>query len=299
MLNFRLSENCHLLNYSSAYFCMMMKLILPCLGLLISIIACNNRDQEEKYKDTPVKSSSAREKILIDSILKFPDSLLLKEQLIQFYRDIADYDKAIATTKGALEKDSLSDRLWDIKGTLYFENDDTLNAVNSFETALKINPSPRYFILLGSVYAQTKNIKALDMADALQQTKLPETEKEAFFIKGLYFTYTGEKIKAIGFFDKCLALDYMHMFAYREKGIALYDLCKYEQAITVLDKAVTLQNNFDEGYYWRGRCLEKLNKPNEAIEEYHTALMYSPDFAEAKAALVRLGSPLNPPKGDF
>jgi len=290
MLKFRLSENCHLLNHSSAYFCMMMKLILPCLGLLIFIMACNNQDQEKKYTDTPDLSPSAREKILKDSILKFPDSLLLKEQLIQFYRDIADLDKAISTTNEALQKDSFNTRLWDIKGTLHFENEDTLNAINSFETALKLNPSPRYFILLGSLYAQTKNIKALGMADALLQTKLPETEKEAFFIKGLYFNYTVEKLKAIGFFDKCLALDHMHMFAYREKGIALYDLGKYEEAITVLDKAVTLQNNFDEGYYWRGRCLEKLNKPNEAIEEYRTALMYSPDFVEAKDALARLGT---------
>jgi tetratricopeptide (TPR) repeat protein len=252
-------------------------------------MACNNQDQEKKYTDTAVQSPSAREKILKDSILKFPDSLLLKEQLVQFYRDIADFDKAIAATNEALQKDSLNARLWDIKGTLHFENEDTLNAVYSFETALKIAPSPRYFILLGSLYAQIKNIKALDMADGLVQTKLPETEKEAFFLKGLYFNYTGEKIKAIGFFDKCLALDHMHMFAYREKGIALFDLGKYEEAITVLDKAVTLQNNFDEGYYWRGRCLEKLNKPNEAIEEYRTALMYSPDFVEAKDALTRLG----------
>jgi superkiller protein 3 len=81
------------------------------------------------------------------------------------------------------------------------------------------------------------------------------------------------------------------MFAYREKGIALYDMGKYEDAITVLDKAVTLQNSFDEGYYWLGRCLEKLNKPNDAIEEYKTALMYTPDYVEAKEALERLKAP--------
>ena len=291
MLNFRLSGNCHLLKHSIAYFCMMMKLILSCLGLLIFIMACNNGDHEKKISDIPVQSASVREKILKDSILKFPDSLLLKEQLIQFYRDNEDYDKAIASVNETLSKDGLNTRLWDIKATLHFENEDTINAIESFETALQINPSPRFYILLGSLYAQTKNIKALDMADALLQTKLPETGKEAFFIKGLYFNYTGDKNKAIGFFDKCLGLDYMHMFAYREKGIALYDLGKYEEAITVLDKAVTLQNNFDEGYYWLGRCLEKLNRPADAIEEYRTALMYSKDFTEAKEALTRLKAP--------
>ena len=290
MLNLRLSGNCHLLNNNSAYFCRMMKLILPGLFLLISIIACNNQDHTKENEKIAAGSTAAREKILKDSIAKFPGSLLLKEQLIQFYRDNEDLDKAIATANDALQKDSLNDKLWDIKGTLNFENGDTLNAIRSFETALKLNPSPRFLILLGSLYAQTKNSKALAIADALLQTKLPETEKEAYFIKGFYYNYTGDYNQAISFFDKCLSLDHMHMFAYREKGIALYEMGKYNDAITVLDKAVTLQNSFDEGYYWLGRCLEKLNKPNDAIEEYRMALMYSKDYTQAQEALERLGA---------
>ena len=289
MLNFRLSGNCHLPERCSPYFCLMMKLILSCLSLLIIIISCNNQDHAKQKTENSSETAPAREKILQDSILKFPELLLLKEELIQFYRDSAEYDKAIATTNEALQKDSLNARLWDIKATLHFENEDTLKAITAFEIALKLNPSPRYLILLGSLYAQTKNARALMIADALSKTKLPETEKEAFFIKGLYYNFTGNKINAIVFLDKCLNIDNRHMFAYREKGIALYDMGKYEDAITVLDKAVTLQNNFDEGYYWLGRCLEKLNRRNDAIEEYKTALLYSPDYVEAKEALASLG----------
>jgi tetratricopeptide (TPR) repeat protein len=253
------------------------------------IISCNNQDHQKKNAEKPAESAGAREKILQDSILKFPDSLIIKEKLIQYYRDEFDFDNAIAFTSMELLKDSLNERLWDIKANLQYENEDTLNAIKSYETALQINPVPRYVILLGSLYAQTKNKKALEIADFLIHSKIPKTETEAFFIKGLYYNYTGEKIKAISFFDKCLNLDYNYMFAYREKGIALYDMGKYEEAVTVLNKAVTLQNNFDEGYYWLGRCLEKLNKPNDAIEEYKTALFYAPDYVEAKDALTRLG----------
>ena len=290
MLNFRLSGNCHLPDGYSAYFCTMMKLILICLTFLMTIIACNNQDHTDQKRETSSEPASAREKVLKDSISGFPDLSLLKEELIQLYRDSADFEKALNFTNEALQKDNLNARLWDIKATLHFENEDTMNAITAFETALKLNPSPRYLILLGSLYAQTKNARALLIADALTKTKLPETEKEAFFIKGLYYNYMGDKKKAIGFFDKCLNQDNRHMFAYREKGIALYDMGKYEDAVTVLDKAVTLQNNFDEGYYWLGRCLEKLNRPNDAIEEYKTALLYAPDYVEAKDALMRLTS---------
>jgi len=287
MLKFDLSGNCHLPEQQSLYFCSMIRTIVCCLFFLITIMACNNQDQEKKAVEETIPGST-REKELTDSIAAFPESLLLKENLIQFYRENDDLEKAISLARELLKKDSSSARAWDITGTLQFENEDTLAAIRSFETALKINPAPRYIILLGSMYAQTKNMAAMKMADALILSKLPETEKEAYFIKGLYYNYTGSYSQAIGFFDKTLSLDHMHMFAYREKGIALYEMGKYEDAISVLDKAVTLRNNFDEGYYWLGRCLEKLNKPNDAIEEYRTALMYSPDYAEAKDALTRL-----------
>lgn len=289
MLNFLLSGNCHLANAGSVYFCIMQKSILVSLVLLITIISCNNQNQSEKSSQTTAQFTSEREKILKDSIDAFPESVLLKEKLIQLYRDSTDYDKAIAAVDQLLQTDSLSDRSWDIKGTLHFENEDTVNAIKSFETALRLNPSPRYLILLGSLYAQTNNERALAIADALLRSKQPETEKEAYFIKGLYYNYSGDKTSAIASLDRCLNLDSRHMFAYREKGIALYELGKYSDAVAILDKAVTLNNNFDEGYYWLGRCLEKLNKPNDAVQEYKTALMYTPDYTEAKEALERLG----------
>jgi len=290
MLNFILSENCHLVNHGSAYFCNMIKLILPALVLLISISACNNQDHTNKTGSTGATSATGREKTLLDSIASFPDFAVLKENLIQFYRDSAEYDKALAVANDALQKDSTNDKLWEIKATLFFENEDTLNAIRSFETALRLNPTPRYLVLLGSLYAQTKNSRAIQIADTLLSSKIPEAAEKAFFIKGLYFNFTGDKNKAIGFLDKSLLIDHMDMLAYRERGIALYDMGKYEDALAVLKKAVTLQNNFDEGYYWLGRCYEKLNKPTEAFEAYKTALLYSPDYVEATDALKRLNT---------
>jgi tetratricopeptide (TPR) repeat protein len=263
----------------------MLKSLPVSLALLTMIISCNNNDHKKQNGN----AGFSREAILKDSIAKFPGLLLLKEELIQLYRDSADYDKALTAANDALLTDSLNARLWDIKATLQFENEDTLPAIQSFERALRLNPSPRYLILLGSLYAQTKNNRAFMIADALAKTKLPETEKEAFFITGLYHNYTGNKTAAIAALDKCLNLDNRHMFAYREKAIAFYDLGKYADALTELNKAVTLQNNFDEGYYWMGRCLEKLNKPKDAIEAYTMALLYAPDYVEAKEALARLG----------
>ena len=89
-------------------------------------------------------------------------------------------------------------------------------------------------------------------------------------------------------YDKVIGLSYTYMDAYREKAIALYDLKKYKEATDVLIKATTVQNSFDEGYFYLGKCYEKMNKPKDAIEAYQKALLYAPDFKEAEEAVSRL-----------
>jgi tetratricopeptide (TPR) repeat protein len=263
-----------------------MKQLWNVLAAALLITACNNKSEHEQSSNTAI---SVQEKEMKDAIAQYPDSLLLKEDLIQYYRDNGNFDMAIANTDAVIAKDSLNPRLWDIKAILHFEDGDTIASIKAYEKAIEIFPDPEYIMSLGSQYAETRNPKALEVADALLIGKKAHAEKEALFIKGLYYSYTNDKQKAIDFFNKCIELDYTFMFAYREKAIVLYNSGKYEEALDVLNRAITLQNNFDEGYYWMGRCLEKMNRTSEAIESYRTALRYDPDFVEAKDALGKLG----------
>ena len=48
------------------------------------------------------------------------------------------------------------------------------------------------------------------------------------------------------------------------------------------------QNNFDEGYFWMGKCYEKLGRKDEAIESYQRALLYDKDYIEARDALNKI-----------
>ena len=251
-----------------------MKEPLAILLLVLLISSCNN-------------AGPANEKT--GDLTKSPDSLLMNENLIQYYREKGRYDSALEVIQKALLKDSAIPRLWQIKGTLEFENEDTLNAIRSFEKTVSLSPNRQYLISLGTLYAQTKNDKAQSIADSISARNPSKVDKDAIFIKGLYYTYLGNKQKAIGFFDLCVAMDYTFMSAYREKAIALYDQQKFQEALKVLEKAVTLQNSFEEGHYWEGRCLEKLNRINDAVDSYKTALQYDPNYIEAKDALARLG----------
>lgn len=254
---------------------------------MFAVISVGCEDSEEQSQ--PVEPGAGQQlQELKQEIVKYPDSLLLTEKLIQYYREAGEYDSAISVTDQTIQKAPNVAGLWDIKAVLHYENGDTLNAIQSFEQAINIFPLPEYVISLGTIYAQVKNPKALEVADALRGADNAGAVKEAYFIKGLYYNYTGDKKKALALFDSCIRLDYTYMFAYREKAIALYDQGKYEEAIKVLERAVTIQNNFDEGYYWLGNCYKKLNKKEEAIQSYHTALMYDRDFIEARDSLKTL-----------
>ncbi len=262
-----------------------MKQIINLFLAIIIFSSCNNAVKEQPVTQLQIPM---QEKEMKDAIDKYPDSLLLRETLIQYYQDNGTADMALAEINKAIQIDSTDAKLWDKKAELCIIQEDTANAIRSYQKAIDIFPDPQFIMSLGWLYAKTKNNMALAMADALIIGKNAKADKEANLIKGLYYSSIGDKQKAITFFDNCLALDYTFMFAYREKGITLYDMGKYEEALKVLDKAVTLQNKFDEGYYWMGRCFEKLNKPNDAGESYRTALLYNPDFVEAKDALAKL-----------
>lgn len=259
----------------------MQKLILA-IGCVLFAISCN-------YKTADVKGNLSIEEQLKRSIDQYPDSFNLKANLIQFYRDSADYDKAINYGNNLLKKDSNNVKLWTIMATLLVEDQDTSDAIYALERSVQLSPDPENFLDLGTLYAETSNPSALAVANSLSSQQKDKTDKYVFFIRGLYFNYSGNKTKAISSLDSCLAVDYTYMQAYREKAIALYDLGKYNDAVSVLNKAITLQNNYDEGYYWRGRCLEKLGKIEEAAASYRSALLYSPDYLEAKEALDKLG----------
>ncbi len=265
----------------------MIKMKYGILAITFSmlLISCNNNSE---ISQKPLPANSKEE--LKNSIRQYPDSLMLVQNLIELYRNDASYDSALALTNEEIKKDSGNAYLWNMKATLHFENDDTLNAIRSLEHAVNIYPMPEYLIALGTIYAEVKNTKSLIIADALLKTNRSKSGKDAFFLKGLYYNYTGDKSNAIKYFDSSLHLDFTYMYAYREKAIALYDLGKYDEALQILKRAITIQNNFEEGYYWMGKCYEKLQQPDEAIQSYQNALLYDKNFIEAREALEKLQS---------
>jgi len=260
----------------------MNKLIL--FFCILLAFSCNNDNTATGNTEMP-----EQEKQLRELIAKNPDSVALRNKLIDYFAGNGDYASAIKENDILIKKYPGAPDAWDAKARLAFLNKDTVQAISAFKNAIAILPDPQFLISLGTLYAQTKNAAALSVADSLLKNNKDASTLQALFIKGLYYSYSGDKPKAISYFDSCLNMSYTFLDAYREKALALYDLGKYLDAIKVLELQLALSKTDEETYYWMGRCFEKLDKREEAIQNYQMALQIDPDYAEAKDALGKMG----------
>lgn len=252
------------------------------LPLFLILSACNEKKDDDAAGiktpplSDPVKTASA-----------YPDSALAQEQLIQYYRDSGDYENAMKHALLMIEKDSLNPRWSYIHATLAYENGDTAKAIGILENSMALTPDRSSVILLGTLYARTCDQRALTTA-ALLRTKPLNAAAEAGFISGTYLSMKGEKTKAIGEFDNAIRESYTFMDAYREKALLLFESGRHAEALAVMDKAVTIKNNYAEGHYYRGVCLQELGRKEDAAESFQMALLYDPSFDEARIALERI-----------
>lgn len=263
----------------------MSKFVLLAIGIIL--FSCTNNSSHNNDTGNQSVTIPEEEQKLRNAINAFPDSLLLKEKLVQYFRDNNNYSEAISETEKAIQKDSSNEKLWYMKATLLFENEDTTKAIGAWEQLISLNPHPDYIKTLGFLYAITKSNMALAMSDLLVRTD----RTSSLFIKGLYFSKIGDKENAIAFFNECLSLDYKNLMAYREKAIAEYELGKYIDALKTLELSLAVKQTYDEAYYWSGRCYEKLGKKKEAAENYQMAIRFAEDndYPEAKDALGKMG----------
>ena len=72
-------------------------------------------------------------------------------------------------------------------------------------------------------YAESKNAKAIPLADSMISKDSLHLFAEPYYIKGLYYSNTKNNAKAIQEFDATIKTDHRYLNAYIEKGKILFD----------------------------------------------------------------------------
>ena len=84
---------------------------------------------------------------------------------------------------------------------------------------------------------------------------------------------------ALHFYEQAIKIDPNNADTWNNKGLALYNLKKYNEAIESCDRAVKIDPNNAHAWYNKGNALYALRKYNEAMGSYERAIKIDPNYA--------------------
>ena len=218
-----------------------------------------------------------------------PNSLFLRISLARSYDAVGKTDDALAVCNSMLQKEPSQVNALLLKADLLEKKGDVNSVIEPLEKAYTLVPFNRELInKLAYQYAETKNAKALSLADTLLHHDSLQEYADAFYIKGMYYSNTGQPDKAIQQFDAGIQRDHRYLNAYIEKGKIQLDHKKTNDALKTFQLANRITPAFPDAWYWMGRCQETLGNKAEAKENYEKAYELDKTFSEAREASEKL-----------
>jgi tetratricopeptide (TPR) repeat protein len=135
---------------------------------------------------------------------------------------------------------------------------------------------------LGGIIMRMKFIIAIIALAVLCVPAFGQTTASEWLDKGLALYDQGKYDEAIQAYDKAIEIDPQNADAWDNKGTTLHKLGKYDEAIQAYDKAIEL-DYLEDTYAWynKGLALAKQSKYDEAIQAFDKAIEINPKDADA------------------
>ncbi len=134
--------------------------------------------------------------------------------------------------------------------------------------------------LLGVIAIQTSNFKkAVSLID--KAININSNIDTYHFNKGSALQNLDRNNDAIESFDRALKLNPEYADAYSNRGLALENLGRDQEALLCYHEAIKIKSDQAEFYYNRGNILQKLNLYSEALKDYQAAISINPNYGNA------------------
>ena len=228
---------------------------------------------------------------LQEAIKKIPGSISLNISLARGYQQKNKMNEAMAIAQKMIADHPENLDAAELQYDLLLAAGRESEAISCLERAYALAPSD---VALSEkllfAYAESKNAKALALADSLIIVDANHRHAEPYFAKGVYYSNTGNSSAAIKQFDEAIQHDYLYLPAYINKGIVYYEQKKYPDALKTFDLAMRVDPSYADSYYWTGKTYEAMGNKEEAKLNYRKAYQLDKTMEEAGKGAERMGS---------
>jgi len=225
---------------------------------------------------------------LNQALQRFPQSLLLQLSKARALSALNRVDEAIRICDSILVVAPLEPEVYTLQSDLYERKGDLKRSALALERAYFLSPDLEKAFRLAFNYAETKNPRTIPFCDSLIGADSLKLHVEPLYVKGIYYSNTNQKEKAIKVFDETIRQDYNFLDAYIEKGRILLEQKKYEAALQTFSLANTIRPSFPDAWYWMAKSQEAMGQLEVAKLNYQKAYSLDKTFVEAKSAAERL-----------
>src|SRR5258706_6915416 len=228
--------------------------------------------------------------VFLNKALKeLPNSLLLKLSLAHAYNAKGETDAALLACDLILLDHPDQIDVMKMKAELLDKKGSKDESIRILEKAYHLTPfDVDLNYILALKYAESKNSKVVSLCDSLIKKDSLHLHAEPYYYKGIYYSNTNDKTKALAMFNEAIQHDYYFLDAYIEKGAVLYEQKKYNDALKVFQLVNTISATFADAYYWMSKCLQALGQKDEALRDYQRAYGLDKTFTQAKDSADKL-----------
>ena len=237
--------------------------------ILIVSLGCNKPKSDIIAINNPVLPISEEKKVQQQEIIaEYLNNCALKYPLYSQERQ--------RCLDAGLENDPSIAYLWQQKAMPLFKQGKYEVGMEYIDKAVEINPErwQPYRAFIKCIFAKTYKAAIIDFRDLLEKYGNDYVMDHSFkFHIALSYLQLNEFEKAETIFaedlkeqEKQWGEDGQHHLDLFYYGISKYEQGKWEDAIRVFEKALTIYPKFAEVQYYKAVCLIKLNRQDEAVE---------------------------------
>lgn len=220
----------------------------------------------------------------------YPERIPTLLKLSEFQYILKQYEASFATLDKILKLDPRSADAFFMMGMNLKETGDTTRAINSFQTAVEIEPAMvDAWISLGQLHAAIKSpVAGQFFENAVDEAPPGRALIIALHAKADYLRNQGELEEAKTLYREINRMDQQYEEGYFNLGAIYLKQDSIDKAYKHFNMAVEVYPLYVKGYYYRGLTAEMQGNIPQAKSDYQHALNLMPDYTEAQQGLARV-----------